>query len=134
MRSCPLFLMIFSSFCVFISIKTQLVTGNEFCTFRVSDLVGGKVTVQRFSYRHKCIGYKSVQHKNIRRAIQKKEMDHESCDRNKSLSRWHLGWRRVGKREVKDRGVMTSHTLIDFNDVGSIIIIFFVFFFLILQL
>lgn len=115
-------------------IRTQLENirmKSQFFRFKWLCL-GGYVAVQ-FSYRRKCIGYISVQHYNMRRAIQKKEKtDHRNCDRNKSLGHWHWGWSgswwRGERREVAGLGLMISHTLTDFYVVGSF------FCFLILQL
>lgn len=61
---------------------------------------------REFSYRHRCIGYKSVQHYNIQRAIEKKR-DHSNCDQNKSLGHWHRGCSLV-VRERKEEGSETD--------------------------
>lgn len=61
--------------------------------------------MQIFPYRRKCIGYKSVQHYSIRRAIQKKKKitDHVNCDRNKSRGHWHWGWSGAVRRRKEGR-------------------------------
>lgn len=80
----------------------------------------------QFSYRRKCIGYKSVQHYNIRRAIQKKRKKKQITQTvieikvlvvGTGVGVEHGGVGK-GRREVAGQGEMTSHTLIDFHVVG----------------
>lgn len=80
-----------------------------------------------FSYRRKCIGYKSVKHYNIRRAIQKKrkktkQITDTVIEIKVLVVGTGVGVERGGEGEEGGRsrglGEMTSHTLIDFYDVG----------------
>lgn len=78
--------------CKHINISSNTLTSQlKSSVVQIKWFVGRVCYSTEFSYRRKCIGYKSVQHYNKRRAIQKKT-DHSNCDhQNKSLGRWHWG-------------------------------------------